>query len=227
MKTFLFVVWFGLGSAMAFADMTLVQNVQTGAMMGQPAHSDTMTWAIKGSKARMDFGKISQIIDLDAHKVYKIDAANKHIMVMSTDLSKETADMISKVGEDTKIDVRNTGKTETIDGYKCQEYVMTMTGPMSMVTTVWMTQDIDSKEFERFKTFGMQMPKMKGSESMADMKGIPIKSTSKTTLMGKVIDSSTKMQSVSSDAVSASLFDLPKDYKVIDIPTMPAGKPQR
>lgn len=227
MKTFLFVVWFGLGSAMAFADMTLVQNVQTGAMMGQPAHSDTMTWAIKGSKARMDFGKISQIIDLDAHKVYKIDAANKHIMVMSTDLSKETADMISKVGEDTKIDVRNTGKTETIDGYKCQEYVMTMTGPMSMVTTVWMTQDIDAKEFERFKTFGMQMPKMKGSESMADMKGIPIKSTSKTTLMGKVIDSSTKMQSVSSDAVSASLFDLPKDYKVIDIPTMPAGKPQR
>ena len=227
MRTFLFVVWFGLVSAMAFADKTLVQKVQTGAMMGQPAHSDTMTWAIKGSKARMDFGKISQIIDLDAHKVYKIDAANKHIMVMSTDLSKETADMISKVGADTKIDVRNTGKTETIDGYKCKEYVMTMSGPMSMVTTFWMTQDIDAKEFERFKTFGMQMPKMRGSESMADMKGIPIKSTSKTTLMGKVIDSSTEMQSVSSDSVSASLFDLPKDYKVIDIPTMPAGKPQR
>ena len=107
------------------------------------------------------------------------------------------------------------------------EYVMTMSGPMSMVTTFWMTQDIDAKEFERFKTFGMQIPKMKGSGSMADMKGIAIKSTSKTTLMGHVIDSSTEIQSVSNDTVSASLFDLPKDYKVIEIPTMPSGKPQR
>ena len=227
MKTLLFVMLFGLVSALAFADMTVVQKVQTGAMMGQPAHSDTMTLAMKGSKARMDFGKISQIIDLDTHKLYKIDAAKKNIMVMSTDLSKETADMISRIGEDTKIDVRNTGKTETIDGYKCMEYVMTMSGPMSMVTTFWMTQDIDAKEFERFKTFGMQIPKMKGSESMADMKGIAIKSTSKTTLMGHVIDSSTEIQSVSNDTVSASLFDLPKDYKVIEIPTMPSGKPQR
>src|ERR1051325_7905032 len=119
MKTLLFVMLFGLASALAFADMTVVQKVQTGAMMGQPAHSDTMTLAMKGSKARMDFGKISQIIDLDTHKLYKIDAAKKNIMVMSTDLSKETADMISRIGEDTKIDVRNTGKTETIDGYKC------------------------------------------------------------------------------------------------------------
>jgi len=227
MKTLLFVMLFGLVSALAFADMTVVQKVQTGAMMGQPAHSDTMTLAMKGSKARMDFGKISQIIDLDTHKLYKIDAAKKNIMVMSTDLSKETADMISRIGEDTKIDVRNTGKTETIDGYKCMEYVMTMSGPMSMVTTFWMTQDINAKEFERFKTFGMQIPKMKGSESMADMKGIAIKSTSKTTLMGHVIDSSTEIQSVSNDTVSASLFDLPKDYKVIEIPTMPSGKPQR
>jgi len=227
MKPLLFGMLFCLVSALVFADMTLVQKVQTGAMMGQPAHSETLTWAIKGSKARMDFGKISQIVDLDANKVYKIDAARKQVLVMSTDLSKQTADMISKIGEDTKIDVRATGKMERINGYKCKEYVMTMSGPMSMVTTFWLTQDIDATEFERFQTFGMQMPKMKGSESMAEMKGIPIKSISKTTLMGHVIDGSTEMQSLSHDTVSASLFEVPKDYKLMQMPNIPIGKPQR
>src|SRR5436853_3080122 len=110
MKTILFVMMFGLLSTLCFADMTLVQKVQTGPMMGQPAHTDTMTWAIKGSKARMDLGKMTQIIDLDAHKIYSIDAAKKTVRVSSTELSKETADMIASVGNDMKVDVRSTGK---------------------------------------------------------------------------------------------------------------------
>ena len=221
MKTLLLVMMLGLVSVPAFADMTLVQNVHTGAMMGQAAHSDTMTWAIKGSKARMDFGKISQIVDLDAHKVYKIDVANKKVMVMSTELPKETADMISKASADTSIDVHKTGKTDTINGYKCEEYAMSMSGPMPMTASMWLTQDIDSKEFDRFKSFGMQMPKVKGSELIAAMKGIPIRSTSKMTLMGNVIEGATEMQSISHDAVSASLFEIPKDYTITDMPKMP------
>jgi hypothetical protein len=75
MRTLLFLILFGLVSALAFADMTLVQKIQTGAMMGQPANTDTMTLVIKGSKARMDFSsrKISQIVDLNEHKIYRIN----------------------------------------------------------------------------------------------------------------------------------------------------------
>lgn len=226
MKTLLFVMMLGLLSTLCFADMTLVQKVQTGAMMGQPAHTDTMTWAIKGSKARMDFGKISQIIDLDAHKIYRIDAANKVVMVTSTELPKETSDAIAKIGNDTKFDVHATGKTETVDGYKCAEYVMTMSGPMSMVSTYWMTQDIDATEYQRFRTWGMQIPANKETDTLSSMKGVPVKSTSKITLMGNVIDGSSEMQSVSNASVSASLFEIPKDYKVMEMPRMPAGKMQ-
>lgn len=226
MKTFLFAMMLGLLSMMCFADMTLVQKVQTGAMMGQPAHTDTMTWAIKGSKARMDFGKMSQIIDLDAHKIYRLDAAHKVVMVSSTELPKETSDVIGKIGNDTKIDIRATGKTETIDGYKCAEYVMTMSGSMSMVSTYWMTQDIDATEFQRFKTWGMNIPANKETDTLSSMKGVPVKSTSKMTLMGNVIDASSELQSVSNASVLASLFEIPKDYKVMEMPKMPAGKMQ-
>lgn len=227
MKTLLLVMMLGLVSVPAFADMTFVQKVQTGAMMGQPAHSDTMTWAIKGSKARLDFGKMWQIVDLDAHKVYIVDVASKQVMVKSTELPKETTDAVSAMAADMKFDLHKTGKTDTIQGYKCEEYLMTMSGPMEMTSSMWVTEGIDSKEFDRFKSFGMQMPKVKGSESIAAMKGIPVRSTSKTTVMGNVIESSTEMQSISHEAVSASLFELPKDYKVMDMPVVHAPKTQR
>jgi hypothetical protein len=39
--------------------------------------------------------------------------------------------------------------------------------------------------------------------------------------MGNVMESSTEMQSISRDAVSASLFEIPKDYKIMDMLKMP------
>lgn len=229
-KTLLIVLVFSMMSTLTFADMTLVQKIQTGPMMGQPAHTDTMTWTIKGSKARIDFSsrKISQIIDLDAHKTYKIDTAKKEILVMSTDLTKETSDVISGIASETKMDIRKSGKTETIQGYKCDEYVTTISGPMEMSTSSWVTQDIDAEEIEAFQRFGRQMSKMSGiKSSMTEVKGLPIRSTSKMTLMGQVIDSSTEMESLSHEPVSASLFELPKDFKQLEMPKMPAHKPQR
>jgi Domain of unknown function (DUF4412) len=228
MRTLLFLILFGLVSALAFADMTLVQKIQTGAMMGQPVNTDTMTLVIKGSKARMDFSsrKISQIVDLNAHKIYRINVEKKQVMVTSTDLPEANSDVVSKIASDTKIDVRKTGDTATINGYKCEEWVVTMSGPMSMTLSSWVTQDLDWKEYEPFKSFGLEMPKTKGSGSMAEMKGISIKSTSKMTLMGEVIDSSTEMQSISHDTVSASLFEIPKDYQVMDMPKMPVPRQQ-
>ena len=222
MKRILFLFLFVFVSGIAFADMTIIQKIASGPMMGQPARNDVMTMRIKGSKARIDFesGETSQIVDVQAGKMYVLDHSKKQVMVMTTDMMRQTGEMFSKMGggQSMNMNFQKTNKTQTINGYKCDEYTMTTSGPMSMTATYWITNDIDDKEFKPFKEFGESFMKMMGATNAPE--GMPIRSETKMTMMGKNITSSAEVQKISHDALSDTLFDLPKDYSVSEMPDM-------
>ena len=103
--------------AICFADITIVQKVDTSPMMGQPAKNLTMTMYVKGSKARIETKEAQayQILDLQTNKIYNVTPAEKKIMIMSMDLMKHAGDMMGKMG-DMKTDLKKTGVTAEVNG---------------------------------------------------------------------------------------------------------------
>jgi hypothetical protein len=205
----------------ASADMTVVQKVKSGGMMGKGPSEKTITMYLKGDKFRVDDGSEPgskySLIDTTEKKMYMVDPAEKQIMVTSTDMMMEAGKMM---GAQTKSTVEKTGNSKTINGYKCTEYIVKTTSPMMSVTgDMWVTQDIDTSEFEKFKDFaGQGMTQMFGGEELSKIKGFAIQTNSKITVMGQNTEGSTEVLSISRDPVSSSLFELPKDYKMKDMP---------
>jgi len=207
--------------AVCLADITIVQNVQTGAMMGQPAKNLTMTMYVKGTKARIETKESPnyQILDLQTNKIYNVNPAEKKTMSMSMDLMKHAGDMMGKMGE-MKTDVKKTGASSEVNGFKCDEYVVTITGPISGSTTECVTQDVDTSEFDKFRDFAMNFAHMMGSDKMPQIKGLPVRTASKISLMGQSMESKSEVQSISTKSIEDSIFTVPPGYAVQEMPGM-------
>jgi hypothetical protein len=131
-------------SAVVHADVTIVQKttVEGGAAAMAPGGvpSPTMTSRIKGTKGRtdMDMGtttiptNMSTITDAAAKQVILLDHNQKTARV-STAGQKPPASAADAPAATVQFDgsVTPTGKTQTIDGYKCDEYAFTTTLSMS------------------------------------------------------------------------------------------------
>jgi Domain of unknown function (DUF4412) len=131
-------------SAVVHADVTVVQKttVEGGAAAMAPGGipSPTMTTRIKGTKGRsdMDMGttsiptNMSTITDAAAKQVTLLDHNQKTARV-STAGQKPPAPAADAPTGTVQLDgsVTPTGKTQTIDGYKCDEYSFTTTLSMS------------------------------------------------------------------------------------------------
>lgn len=233
MKKFAFLLLFLSLGTVAFADMTIVQHVTSGSVMGQPPRDDTMTIYVKGDHARIDNGSkptdTYTIVDMTAGKMYMVDPNRKQVMVMSTDMIKQAGKMMGAMGGQSKSTVEKTGKTETVNGFKCDDYAVSTTGgPMTLNGTVCASTDVNSAEFDKFKDFaGPEAAKMFGGDELSKIKGLAIRSTMKMSMMGQNIDTTSEVQKVSSDPVPASMFTLPKDYKTVEAPAMPGQKPPK
>jgi Domain of unknown function (DUF4412) len=138
---------FAVCSAVVHADVTIVQKttVEGGAsaMMPGGAPTPTMTTRIKGLKGRTDIDMGSP--NMPANMSTITDAATKQVIVL--DHNQKTA-RISTAGEKPpapaadapsatpQVDgsVTPTGKSQTIDGYKCDEFAFTTSLKMSDMT---------------------------------------------------------------------------------------------
>jgi hypothetical protein len=129
-------------SAVVHADVTIVQKttVEGGAaaMAGGAVPSPTMTSRIKGSKGRVDVDMGSANVPTNMSTI--TDAASKQVILL--DHNQKTARMSNgapaaaapaATGPTVKVDavVKPTGKSQTIDGMKCDEYTFTTTMDMS------------------------------------------------------------------------------------------------
>ena len=218
MKKILFLL-FVLSVTPLFADITIVQKVASGPVMGQPGGTDIMTMKIKGSKARIDHtnSKSFQIVDLSEQKVYTADPDKKTVMVLPLDMMKQVGSAVMGTAGGT-INFKKTGRTEKINGYNCEEYTMSSEGMMKLSGNLWVTKDFDTGEYGPFKEFSESF--LKGMKANNAPEGMTIRSNTKMSLMGQDISASNEVQSVSREPVPDSAFTVPADYTKQEMPKM-------
>jgi hypothetical protein len=220
-------------SAAVFADAKIVQTIKSSGIMGQPPKNSTMTIYAKGQKARMDMGNMGgaegagvyQIIDVAAQKVFIVEPAKKSVMVMTADQMKQTAGMLSQLTGNKKAtppSVKKLGTSKTYNGFKCDEYTISMSTPIQTNGTYCISPEIDlKKELEGLMSFSKEFAQMFGGDLMNQIHGFPVHSESTSSIMGQTFTSSSDLVSVSHDAQPESLFVVPADYKMVEMPAMP------
>lgn len=213
-------------AAVAIADVKVVQKVKSGSIMGQPPKDMTMTMYIKGHKMRNDTGtgKQYQLIDIDAKKVYIVEPDKKQVMVMTTEMLKQTAGMAGQM-MGSKPTVEKTGTTHTYNGFKCEDVNVKVTGGqmMNFTSVSCVSTSIDIKEFEPFKEFSQDFAKIFGGDATSGIEGFPVHTDTTIAMMGQNVQSSTDVISISRDTLDASMFTIPADYTVKEM-NMPAQK---
>ncbi len=222
-----FTAMFGavvLIAAMAWADMTVVQNVESSLTSAKPT-TITMTMLIKGQKAKIDFKPEprSSLIDLQAGKISLIDHTTQQVMVMSLDQMKQAMEMAGKamLGKKGKMSIKKTENIKTIKGFKCREYKLVSADPGGMQMSCWMAEDVDAKEMEPFRLFAMDVAKIFGQEMLTQMKGMMIAMDSTMKSQGKEVKNRLEVQSISRAAIADSVFVIPVGYKSLEMPAMP------
>ena len=225
MKVFVFIAVVFTLSSFCFADTTIVQKVESGPMMGQPGTNSIQTMKIKGLKARIDMENQHsyQILDLAAKKMYMIDPDKKEAMVMSTDMLNSAGAMLQSANKGAEVNVQNTGNVRTVNGFKCTDYTISMTGPFGMQSKQCVTTDVDYKDFEAFRPYAEGMIKTflgeKGMEKLPQ--GLAASSETTMSMMGQNHTAKTELQKVSKEAIPESVFEIPAGYKVTEAPMMP------
>lgn len=144
----------------------------TSTRKGGPAVGDEATkHYFKGQKMKTDSPAFASIVDLDAQTIATVNhTAKTYTITKFSDL----AQTMKGAGVDAKVEVRETGQTKNIGGYKATEVVMTMametpqTGQagttMVMETAMWLSPDVPGaaemrafyqKNMDRFPWAGM------------------------------------------------------------------------
>ncbi len=221
-----FVVLFCLCvSVAAFADAKLVQKVKSDPVMGQAAQDKTMTIYLKGQKVKIETqGRPQyQILDLAAGKVFIVDPGKKAVMVANVNAAqmKQASEMLSQLmggKEPAPPSVRKLGSTKTYNGYKCEEYSVTMSAPIPTSGVYCVSSEINlEKELEGLMSFSPEVAQMFGGDVMKEIQGYPVHTDSNITLMGQSFKSSTDLVSFSRENQPESLFVIPADYKVQEL----------
>ena|SRR5688572_27563375 len=225
MKNVLMVLCALVYSVFSFADTTIIQKVESGAIMGQPATNTIQTMRIKGSKARIDHQnmKTYQILDLGAKKVYNVDPDKKEVMVMGLDMMNAAGAMFKQMNQNAKLNVQDTGSTRTVNGFKCTDYVVSMSGAMSLNSKQCVTRDVDYSDFEAFRPYAEGMVKMlAGDEGAAKLPpGISVITETEMTMMGQKVNSRTELQSLKKEEIPATAFAIPPGFTTKEMPGMP------
>ena len=123
-------------SAVVHADVTIVQKttVEGGPAAAMGGAAPTMTSRIKGTKGRVDVDmgsasptNMSTITDATAKQVILLNHNQKTARVSNAPAAPAGAPAAAPAAPSVKVDgtVTPTGQTQTIDGFKCDEYTFT------------------------------------------------------------------------------------------------------
>src|SRR5262249_7658602 len=154
-----------------------------------------MTIYIKGNKARMEVSSATQyqVIDMGTRTSYVLDSAKKQGYSMSMDMMKSAGGMMGMMGKDMKTSVQKTGVSKTVNGFKCDEYIVTISGGISMTQKECMSQDVNTKEFEPMKNLFEEWAKMLNVDPSTLPHGLPVESEMKMNMMGQEMTGTTEV----------------------------------
>ncbi|MGH8047345.1 MAG: DUF4412 domain-containing protein [Chthoniobacterales bacterium] len=215
MKRFLLPIVLLATAQLATAGLVVVEEME---QSGGPMPGKTeMTLSVSGDKARVDIGKqISSIVNSKTGATVSLIHAQKVAM----ELPEGTFDAIKKSasqGEKPKLDLKPTGKKETINGFACEEYTGKING---MDVAFWVTQEVK----EQKETLD-QISKLMGGDATFQgalangeaFPGFPIRTVMKTPQAGKM---TLTVVSVKSEDVPDSTFEVPAGYRTMNMPKM-------
>lgn len=118
-------------------------------------------------------------------------------------------------------DLQKTGKSATVNGYKCEQYILKKSGHSGNDEEWWVTKDLG-----KFENFGKMMAKMfegmsggmmSGMESFAKLDGIPVKMVEQDENEQEI----TEIKNVTQTDVAPAKFTPPENYrkKEMDMPS--------
>ncbi len=229
----------------AMADSFFKQAVHTDAfeMMGQtaPEKNDTTTvWLTEGKACSQTGSEAAVIFDAKKGLMYMVDHEKKEYSVIPMDLfggeakegaveSDEMAKMMQAMGGSVEITVTPTDETAKIGDWNATKYNVDMKiMMMASKQELWATEDIkiDYAMFNAVSSGMMaQLPGFdKIIEEMKQVKGIPIKSITRTSAMGGEVVTTTELLEYAEKDAPDGVFDIPEGYKKVEAGMGMGGK---
>jgi hypothetical protein len=218
-----------LSPSLATADYLIKGRKHTDAfsMMGQsqPAKDEDITTWLSKQKMRRDEGDTTTLIRFDQNKLYMISHSDKTYSEMDLPIDLEKAippqaqQMLQSMQMTSK--VTNTGKTQTINNWKCNQYLVeiavTMMGmSMPIKMDIWTTEDlgVDTEMYKRFYAETLSLnPMMKDfAEEFNKMEGYPVLTRFTMDIMGNEQKSEEEVLSAEKKDAPAGTYDLPQGY---------------
>jgi hypothetical protein len=138
--------------------------------------------------------------------------------------------MESAMGEMFAVDVKKTGTSRTIAGYKCENWNVTigqfskseqcLTNELKFPVQAWdMYRGYADSMKSMMTAFGPMARSMTTmQEQMKKLKGFPLANTTTTSVMGHRSVSSSEVTSIKHGAIPASAWEIPAGYKKVDNP---------
>lgn len=205
---------FCLSAVLAHADLVVVQKMDSAMMKGD------VTMKMKGDHARIEStgGPIAttMILDLKAGTMITLVPAQKMMMKANMEDMKKMGEAQMKAqGVDVStMKPKDTGVKEKVGEWDCSIYEMAIGPTMSM--KMWV-----SKDYPNAKSITEQMKKisaaMSANPAMAgiNLEGVALKTEMSLGPGGKM---TTSVVSIKEEPVADSEFELPTDYKEIQMP---------
>ena len=232
------IVAFGIGGQ-ALADSYFKQATHVDAfeMMGQksPEKNDTsIVWLTEGKSCCLIGSNESIIFDSDKGAIFIVNHEKKEYSSVPINLFDAGGEVESEGGElsqaqqmakvmteNIKITVTPTDQTEKIGDWNARLYnVEIAIVMMPSRQEIWATEDIkiDHDMFNAVSNGMMaQMPGFeKIIEEMKQVKGIPVKTVTRTSAMGNTIVTTTNLIEYAEKDAPDGVFDIPEGYKKVE-----------
>ena len=221
-------------SAPAYAGVVITQT-QSAATPGGDRKAD-QTIMIQGNKQKIVTGDRQVIIDLDAGKMYMIQAAQSSYLEVPFPPQGPIKEAVAHAAG--AMDFKKGTSTQTILGYPCTDYTGSGTsmGGQYTVTECFSTKAPGAKEFTAYqKTLAEKLKGMVPANNTPD--GIPLASDSVVKMgsmmqgmgaqqkMGgeRTMTTKTTVTNVEVKNLPADTFEVPKGYTQRQMPQMPMG----
>jgi Domain of unknown function (DUF4412) len=239
--------------AAASDDLTIVSKHTRD---GKPA--GTSTSYLASDHVRMAHGDGNEtIVDLKTGVMTTLDGNKKtYYIVTKQDMEQLAAKMKERMndpetkkamemmasmstGMATSFDVKKTGATRKIAGFRCEEWTITMGTMSTMRECVTTELQYPAHAFEAYKEFSENMKNMTSAfgpmakagadlaEKLKSMKGYPVATTTAIDIMGNKTTTESEVTEVRKGSIPASAWEIPAGYTKVENPMLKAFERRR
>lgn len=197
------------------ADITFTQEI-----LQPDGKKATSISKVKGDKMRTDVGpQITAIVDTKTGDTITLMHDQKMAMkIPGTALKALQQQAMQQAGKDSETTKPvATGKVETINGFKCEEYTLTHSGAKM---SVWVTKDIPDATaiMKQLESLSSEADPFQGALKDKSIDGFPIRTTVDIPNAGTMMMT---IVSMNRDPLPDSDFKVPSGYREMAMPVMP------